>query len=696
MGEKGSVDTKIMDKLKDQGYSSSEFNYNYIIPSKGNKDVMPDKGKKYLSKGLKETRMELEFCIFSEGKNRAEKNRRLIVIEDKNEEDRMGSFETMDDEEGLYKYALTDLYHYSKELLSKTNDVKEVYGIAVAGENLEANALYFFKDGEAIDKYVTFELEDIGNGIRMVKIPSFKEWDRLGKDKFLSYIKSDILRLSSPDSIENISHIKSVAAKLSKSIDVSLKLDPYKRLLLVCGLLIGINQDDTIITQFNDRKGPSLLFETIKEALPAKKFDPAKKSQILRSFYFIKEEPELQTHVVNKKGKILDMPLKIISDELLTKSATGYSVVDLMKESTHIDLLGYLFDIFTKYMAIGGSAGDIVLTPSHLTKFMTDIISIHENDYVLDITVGTGGFLIAALKRIENLIMSDKDLSLSEKEKKIEDIKEKRLWGVEFDANMFATCVSNMMLHGDGKSHIFRGDSLKGIELTGEKRSLNKIFEEVEFTKLLFNPPYDNQIEYVKNGLSYIHKEGKAAIIIPKNTFNKSTERLNKIKDEIFSNNRIITVIDLPKGQFKTKNKTVGTDVAIFVFEAGFPQVFKKTIEVNGKEKEVGDIVTFIKLKKDEVHTKGAKRGLPSEKTEKIFEHLTDYFASNFLDDELLANEEYFEPPLKKRIIQHKFMYKDYAPLPDITPQEEDFLETIGKYLDFIAKESGRSENNDL
>ncbi|MGE7625431.1 HsdM family class I SAM-dependent methyltransferase [Viridibacillus sp. NPDC096237] len=695
MGEKGSVDTKIIDKLKSQGYESSEFNYNYIIPSNGNAEIKPLRGKKFLSKSLKESRMELEFCIFSEGKKRAEKNKRLIIIEDKKDSGKMGSFETMHKEEGLYKYALTDLYHYAKELLSKTSDIKEIFGIAVAGEELGANALYFFKEGAVIDKYVK-ELVDIGDNIKMVKIPCFKEWDRIGKDKLSTYINGDILRLSSIDSIENVTHVKSVAAKLSKSIDVSLKLDPYKRLLLVCGLLIGINEDDTIIAQFNDRKGPSLLFETIKEALPESKFDTAKKKQLLRSFYFIKEEPELQTNVINKKGKVLDMPLKIITDELLTKSAVGYSVVDLMKESTHIDLLGYLFDIFTKYMAIGGSAGDIVLTPSHLTKFMSDIISIDENDYILDITVGTGGFLIAAMKRIENLIMSDTTLSLTEREKKIESIKAENLWGVEFDANMFATCVSNMMLHGDGKSHIFRGDSLIGKELTGEKRKLDVVFEGVEFTKLLFNPPYDNHLEYVRNGLSYMKKGGKAAIIIPKNTFNKSTERQDAIKEEIFLNNRLLAVIDLPKGQFKTKNKTVGTDVAIFVFESGFQQIFKEEIEVDNKVKEIGDIVTFIKLKKDEVHTKGAKRGLPSEKTEKIYEHLTDYIVNNFLDDTLLSNSEYFEKPLKKKVVKYKFMYKDYASLPDIKPKEEDFLETIGKYLDFIAKESKRSDNDDI
>ena len=35
-------------------------------------------------------------------------------------------------------------------------------------------------------------------------------------------------------------------------------------------------------------------------------------------------------------------------------------------------------------------------------------------------------------------------------------------------------------------------------------------------------------------------------------------------------------------------------------------------------------------------------------------------------------------------------MYKDYAPLPNIQPKEEEFLDVIGKYLDFNFKKGFR------
>lgn len=50
MGEKSNVDTGVMDKLKEAGYAASEFNYMYSIPSEGNEDIKPEKGKNFYQK----------------------------------------------------------------------------------------------------------------------------------------------------------------------------------------------------------------------------------------------------------------------------------------------------------------------------------------------------------------------------------------------------------------------------------------------------------------------------------------------------------------------------------------------------------------------------------------------------------------------------------------------------------------------
>jgi hypothetical protein len=44
------------------------------------------------------------------------------------------------------------------------------------------------------------------------------------------------------------------------------------------------------------------------------------------------ELPSCKKEVINDKKT--DIPLKIVTNELLTKSAVGYSVIDLMRESS--------------------------------------------------------------------------------------------------------------------------------------------------------------------------------------------------------------------------------------------------------------------------------------------------------------------------------------------------------------------------
>lgn len=63
------IDSKVMAKLEEIGYSPKEYNYGYILPSGGDRVLKPKDGLNYLSKSLKNTRSEFEFIIFS-GKDR--------------------------------------------------------------------------------------------------------------------------------------------------------------------------------------------------------------------------------------------------------------------------------------------------------------------------------------------------------------------------------------------------------------------------------------------------------------------------------------------------------------------------------------------------------------------------------------------------------------------------------------------------
>jgi type I restriction enzyme M protein len=670
MAEK-TVDLAVSTKLKNQGYKDKEINYGYLLPAGGNKDFTPDTGKKYFSKSKKATRSEFEFLIFA-GKGKQKANN-LILIEDKDEESKLGTQDHINSEV-LYKYAVSDGFFYAYDLLTKTENVKSVFVLAVAGEELKTSAIFVYKNTAIIDKYSTHPTIKVDDEISYIFLENWNDWEEIAKEKYDKYINETVLGLNSPDNEINLAHIRSVAGKLSNTIDKKLKLDPFKRLLLVSGLLLGINEDENLIRSFDKPYGAQDLFNRIDAALPTSKFSSDKKKQLLNSFSFIKDDKKITTELINQKTKKSEgFPLALISKELRKPSPVGYSILDLMKQSSHIDLLGNLFDVFTKYMSIGGASGDIVLTPSHITKFMTEVIDVKPTDSIVDITVGTAGFLISAMTIMERKVEADTSLTVKKKEKMKKDIRENQLWGVEYDDNMYATAVTNMLLHGDGKSHIFHGDSISKRDLTSGN-TFDDIFKDVEFDKLLFNPPYDNQDLFVKNGLDLLKDGGKAAIIIPKQTFNKG----GKIVTEIFNSHKLEAVFDLPAGQFKKKSGTVGTDVAIFIFTAHTKHDFKK------------DYVTFIKLLKDEVGTKGNLKGIASEKTERIYQRLLEFAQSGYRDTSILKNRTYFDEPLTTLLVQGKYMYKDYTPKTDIIPTEEDFVETIGAYLEFLLVEQNR------
>ncbi|EKD9562857.1 N-6 DNA methylase, partial [Salmonella enterica] len=118
-------------------------------------------------------------------------------------------------------------------------------------------------------------------------------------------------------------------------------------------------------------------------------------------------------------------------------------------KSNVYDVLGKFYTQFIRYAGSDSKTG-LVLTPSHITDFFCDLGEINENDVIFDPCCGTGGFLVAAMNRM--LALSGHDIPKHKK------IKSDQLIGIEKRADMFSHACSNMMMRGDGKSHVFFGD----------------------------------------------------------------------------------------------------------------------------------------------------------------------------------------------------------------------------------------------
>ena len=228
------------------------------------------------------------------------------------------------------------------------------------------------------------------------------------------------------------------------------------------------------------------------------------------------------------------------------------------------DVMGIFFNEFNRYKKKSESGQ--VFTPEHITSFMYDLIEVNHNDRILDATCGSGAFLV---KSMANMIQEVGGLNTRE----AEDIKENKLYGIEFDREIFALACANMLIHKDGKTNLEQLD-------TREEQAC-KWIKSKNINKVLMNPPFERKYgckKIVENVLNNVPSGIKCAFILP-------DKKLEKDKmHNLLKKHTLGMIIKLPEKLFDR-----GVTTSIFVFETGRPQGDKKIfgcyIEDDGLER---------------------------------------------------------------------------------------------------------------
>ena len=114
------------------------------------------------------------------------------------------------------------------------------------------------------------------------------------------------------------------------------------------------------------------------------------------------------------------------------------------------DYIGALYEEFFRYT--GGNTIGQYFTPRHVTRMMADLCEVGRDDTVVDIACGTGGFLIAAMQRIQR----EHQLPHDQVVQRVRN----HLIGLEAEPVTAALCVANMILRGDGSTGVVRADAL--------------------------------------------------------------------------------------------------------------------------------------------------------------------------------------------------------------------------------------------
>ena len=470
------------------------------------------------------------------------------------------------DEKSIKNYAINGALHYARGAIA-SGKYRQAFAIGIAGDNKEnVKIKVVLVQGSANEAYLFAPLHSLDFLKNQETFEKFYHTCTLTEER-----KHQILIRTSLDLQEH-------AKKLNKLMQNHNILAP-ERVIYVSGMLLGMQNIDTergLIpsdlkgSSLNNQRDGILIYNRIEEFLKTKITDLDKLNLVRHTFQEICKDPD------RDKSKSLD-PLvskAIEKDASLNKQIFTYiynniySKMEGFNFSSYVDIMGECYSEFLKYALGDGKELGIVLTPPYITKMMAEILEINHESKVMDLAMGSAGFLIASMQLMSDQVKKTFIEDSKDYQEKINHIKQHQLLGVELNASMFALATTNMILRGDGSCKIHKGDSLDG--------TLNTIIKDFQADRLLLNPPFshsENGMPFIKLGLDNMPKHSLGAIIIQDSAGSGKAIRTNK---EILSRHTLKASIKMPIDLFEPM---AGVQTSIYVFESGVPHDYDKIVK---------------------------------------------------------------------------------------------------------------------
>jgi len=237
-------------------------------------------------------------------------------------------------------------------------------------------------------------------------------------------------------------------------------------------------------------------------------------------------------------------------------------------------------------------------TPRHVIDMAVKMLNPKEDEYVIDPASGSGGFLIHAMQWIWDNFMSEKSAETKS------DFARKHIYGIDFDDKPVKISRALMLIAGDGRSHIFRLNSLNPQEWKGDDseklraraellerlhkfndydkdRNNQDNFKFFDFDVVLTNPPFAGEIRerqllneyelakndkgklkdrserhilFIERALNLVKPGGRLAIVLPQGVLNNTN--MSYIRSWLFDKARILAVVGLNVNTFKPHTGT--------------------------------------------------------------------------------------------------------------------------------------------
>lgn len=439
------------------------------------------------------------------------------------------------------------------------------------------------------------------------------------------------------------------------------KIKEAQRSLLISGILIAL-QNAAFKNSFSAHKKTEQLaknlLSTIVDEFTNANLPTDKVNNLKQAYSFILTNTTITTD-------------KDFFIELIKSIETN--VNNFMKTHKYFDTLGQFYIEFLRYANSDKGLG-IVLTPPHITDLFSELAGVNQDSIILDNCMGTGGFLISAMKTMIKQAKGNQT--------KIDSIKKSQLIGIEYQDDIYALGISNMIIHGDGKTNVYLGDCFEEILKVKDTFKPNVGF---------LNPPYKSkksdieELDFVLNNLNALEKGGKCVAIIPLSCAIATKGDVFVRKQQILENHTLEAVMSMPEDIFH--NSKVGVTTCIMVISAHIPHPKgKKTwlgywredgfVKTKGKGRiDLND--TWSSIKENWLNTYINRESSEKLSVTKELKANDEWCAENYLN----AQYESIDYEVFKKNTQKYLAYRLLNDLLDIKFESKQKTETNNKLV---------------
>lgn len=416
-------------------------------------------------------------------------------------------------------------------------------------------------------QYNVISIAVSGNDPKNLKVSSFyqkqNETEVKEEDSKLIGIFSYIERLGGGAQAHNIESAEITKTAIDLNNDLNdYSIAEYERCTIVSAILLAL-QNKAFKNSYKNEAASKEMAPTpervakaiitgIAKVLEDNEIDAERVKSMIGEFEKIKNHDIAKSDKIKKKKAAAEDDNYVLRD-LVERLEKSILPLISMGEKGY-DVLGRFYREFIRYAGTDQKTG-LVLTPQHITEFFGDIVNLNVNDVVYDSCCGTGGFFIASMKRMISLAGNDAN--------KKSEIKKSQLIGIEKRTDMFTFACSNMMMSGDGKSHIYRGDSFSPDNTA--------MIKALKPTVAFLNPPYDvgedGQLEFIESALSCLQPGGRCAAIVQMSCATSTKAAAIIVRERLLKNHKLTGVFSVPDDLFHP----VGVITCIMVFEAHSP-----------------------------------------------------------------------------------------------------------------------------